>query len=76
MNQKERNLVKIEKELNSEYNLAQRLSESTKEDTEKAISNLEVVYMRVAGELINTTSDKLNAAWKHRERYQDGNFGV
>lgn len=76
MNQKERNLVKIEKELNSEYNLAQRLSESTKEDTEKAINNLEVVYMRVAGELINTTSDKLNAAWKHRERHQDGNFGV
>lgn len=76
MNQKERTLVKIEKELNSEYNLAQRLSESTKEDIEKAISDPEVVYPRVAGELINTTSEKLNAAWKHHDRHQDGNFGV
>ena len=71
LDKKEKRLNDDEKKIDNEFNLAQRLLSSAKEDLDKAISKEDMVGIKVAREMVESASKKqLEAISAHRSEQQ------
>jgi len=69
-NNKEKRLNEDEKKIDNEFGLAQRLLSSAKENLDKAISKEDMVDVKVAREMVESASKKLEAISIHRSELQ------
>ena len=70
LDKKEKKLNADEKKIDNEFDLAQRLLSSAKEDLDKAINNEDMVGIKVAREMVESASKKLQAISTHRSEQQ------
>ena len=70
LDKKEKKLNADEKKIDNEFDLTQRLLSSAKEDLDKAINNEDMVGIKVAREIVESASKKLQAISIHRSEQQ------
>ena len=66
LDKKVKKLNADEKKIDNEFDLAQRLLSSAKEDLDKAINNEDMVGIKVAREIVESASKKLQAISTHK----------
>ena len=70
LDKKEKRLNDDEKKIDNEFDLAKRLLSSAKDDLDKAISKEDMVGIKVAREMVESASKKLEAISTHRSEQQ------
>ena len=70
LDKKEERLNDDEKKIDNEFDLAQRLLSSAKDDLDKAISKEDMVGIKVAREMVESASKKLEAISAHISEQQ------